>query len=381
MRRRGFTLIELLVVIGIISILAAILLPALSRARESARRASCQNNMKQFGVIFKMYSGENKDSFPPPVRYFPGNFPDGGALGCMASFAGEALYPEYLTDVNVVICPSDSRADSGDGWWIWPRGWTRRRDNGVETDFAAQIQDIASRDENLSSWPTGAGAGKPFPRGKQMCLNAYLSWPVSYCYVAYGVTSWSQIVDVMGARRRWWGGPDVGRTLRYCYWYGNDYFMHFGCESWAIIYIDLRQSEEDMTLDGTLRWSDWRMSPEGWDPVNGMKDDNGSDLPQIYRRLKEGVERFFTTDINDPAAGAQAQSNLIVMWDAFSSTMAQFNHVPGGSNVLYMDGHVEFLRYGSDKLILDDIGNLTDQNGNRLCAQYREYFSLMGGWG
>ena len=70
-------------------------------------------------------------------------------------------------------------------------------------------------------------------------------------------------------------------------------------------------------------------------------------------RLREGIERFFITDINNPASSTAAQSELPVMWDTvLSSTFTSgswnqtaFNHVPGGGNVLYMDGHVSFVRY------------------------------------
>ena len=66
----------------------------------------------------------------------------------------------------------------------------------------------------------------------------------------------------------------------------------------------------------------------------------------IYR-LREGIERFLITDINNPAASAKAQSEVFIMSDAISmgQSIYIFNHIPGGGNILFMDGHVEFVKY------------------------------------
>ena len=65
---------------------------------------------------------------------------------------------------------------------------------------------------------------------------------------------------------------------------------------------------------------------------------------KVYR-LREGIERFLITDINNAGSANMAQSTLPIMFDLVAIDQTAFNHIPGGSNVLYMDGHVEFSKY------------------------------------
>lgn len=81
------------------SILAAILLPSMARAREAARRNTCQNNLKQMGIVLDMFAGENERVYPP-LSPEPGRW----------MFNQEQLYPRFLADPRFLICPGDADA-------------------------------------------------------------------------------------------------------------------------------------------------------------------------------------------------------------------------------------------------------------------------------
>ena len=126
-RTKSFTLIELLVVIAIIAILAAMLLPALSKAREKARMASCQSNLKQLGLCIKMYEGDNNDFFP-----------------VQGMKNGTPWYPlitgGWLSDLKMWDCPSDSTRDAKDayhaGTAYYNYSWTQMGGKTVNRSYA-----------------------------------------------------------------------------------------------------------------------------------------------------------------------------------------------------------------------------------------------------
>ncbi len=184
--------------------------------KDARERASCANNLKQLGLVFKMFSNESRGG------RFPGLDPRAGNL----MFTMKEVYPEYLTDPNIMKCPAN--------------------------------KDLQQADRSKDSWSFDNS---------------------DYWYLGHAVND-----EVLGL---------------------------------AFIEAYHKAADQGEPLD---------------------QDFKGDSSSQSIYRLREGIERFFITDINNPAGSAMAQSRIPVLIERPG------NH-SGGANVLFLDGHVEYIKY------------------------------------
>ncbi|MCC6698091.1 MAG: hypothetical protein IT365_20890 [Candidatus Hydrogenedentes bacterium] len=198
------------------------------------------------------------------------------------------LYPEYLTDWNLVWCPS----------------WT------------AQAGPVARYDAKTDRGSNGNG---------RIDLGEITKEPYDYC-------GWMILEDrnvlgdtllaLVGSDGKVIGSPDqYGRFTE-----GQMATGPFGELGLASFASHGAASDADYDFSSTFP---------------GTQANGGS---KLYR-LREGIERFLVTDVNNPASSAGSASRVPVLWDHVTAEVISFAHIPGGINVLYLDGHVEFLRY------------------------------------
>jgi prepilin-type processing-associated H-X9-DG protein len=208
---------------AIVGILGWILLPALEHSREASRRASTQNNMKQIGLVLKMYANESPGEMYPPMSPFKG----------LWMFDLERAYPEYLTDMSVLVDLARPDAD----------------------EILDEMSELATQEP------------KDWERITQLAA-------LSFTYVGWSITA-----------------------------------------------------KEDAEL---IASSYAQLTPDQ------LHSNLGEGETTVYR-LREGIERFLITDINNPAASARGQSEIPTL---ISNTPEE----GGGINALYMDGHVDYQR-------------------------------------
>ncbi|MFA6240700.1 MAG: DUF1559 domain-containing protein, partial [Candidatus Hydrogenedentales bacterium] len=218
--------INLALCVLLIPLMGAITLPAMARAREAARRASCQNNLKQLGLVMKMFANESKGEYYPVLSSEPGKL----MFANTSAVSKSPIYPEFLTETLLMNCPSDS--DS------------------------MESTDTKNPEEMLDD----------------QC----------YFYLGYAVMS----------------DDDV--------------------EAFAEAYRATTASGGEFE-----------------DNLTSAAHAAGIGSGTVYR-LKEGVEVKITNDKN---ASVTTQADIPVLIERVG------HHLPLGANVLYMDGHVEFIKY------------------------------------
>lgn len=318
----GFTWLELLAVLVMLVLIAGVAAHQLAsmRGRGPSRGPSCQNNLKQFGLVMKMYSGESKGELYPPLASYISGDTNGRPIPRFAAPDVPSVYPEYLTYTSISECPKDPDLSQS------------TVDNFPEPDAFHALPESARKAGDTAS------------------LEYYQTAELARSYVYLGYA-----VKVVPEFYGWLGGtallPTTGRV-----------------QVEGVGEVAVKDFSVDLTVEPG-DWPAWVPLPDREETLKALDSPHEeTSLPKVYR-FREGIEGMFTEDNLAPASSARMQGMLPVMWDAYGSRtlggpVDRFNHEPAGSNVLYMDGHVSFVQYpGEFPVVADRV--MTDYFGRQ----------------